>query len=152
MLISHQFLKNILLGTCQRYIKAERAPFVFFLNFCSCILWLCAGPSLLIHRFSLVAESGGCCLSWRLGLSFLWLWSLVSRPSDFSSCSLRTQEHRLGRCGARVWLPRATWNLPGPRSGPASPALAAEFLATGPPGKSGPLIFLTFRFETHMPL
>ena len=105
MLISHQFLKNILLGTCQRYIKAKRAAFVFFLNFCSCILWRCwAFPA--VHRFSLVAESCGCCLSRRLGLSFLWLWSTVSRRSDFSSCSLRTQEHRLGRCGARVWLPR----------------------------------------------
>ena len=34
------------------------------------------------------------------------------------------------------------WNLPGPGIEPMSPALAGEFLATGPPGK--PLNFFWF--------
>ena len=41
----------------------------------------------------------------------------------------------LGSCGARAWLLRAMWDLPGPGLEPVSPALAGRFLTTVPPGK-----------------
>ena len=43
---------------------------------------------------------------------------------------------RLSSCGARVYLLRGMWDLPGPRIEPVSPALAGGFLTTAPPGKS----------------
>ena len=39
-------------------------------------------------------------------------------------------------CGARVWLLRGMWSLPGSGIQPVSSALAGRFLSTGPPGKS----------------
>ena len=42
----------------------------------------------------------------------------------------------LSSCGAQPKLPRGVWGLPGPGIEPKSPALANEFLTTGPPAKS----------------
>ena len=39
-------------------------------------------------------------------------------------------------CGTQAWLPRCTWDLPGPGIEPMSSALADAFLTSGPPGKS----------------
>ena len=52
------------------------------------------------------------------------------------SCDLRALEHRLSSCGARAYLLRGMWDLPGPGVEPVSPALASGFLTTVPPGKS----------------
>ena len=53
-----------------------------------------------------------------------------------SSCGSRALECRLSTCGARAYLLRGTWDLPGPGLEPVSPALAGGFLTTAPPGKS----------------
>ena len=47
-------------------------------------------------------------------------------------------EHRLSGCGARAWLLRGMWDLPGPGLEPVSPALAGGLLTTAPPGKPLP--------------
>ena len=44
-------------------------------------------------------------------------------------------EHRLHSCGSVAWIPRGTWDLPGPGTTPSSPALAGRFFTTEPPGK-----------------
>ena len=44
--------------------------------------------------------------------------------------------HRLSSCGARAYLLRGMWDLPGPGLKPMSPALAGVFSTTAPPGKS----------------
>ena len=43
---------------------------------------------------------------------------------------------RLSSCGARAWLLRSMWDLPGPGIEPVSPVLAGRFLTTMPPRKS----------------
>ena len=58
-----------------------------------------------VHRFSLVAVSGGYSslryagFSWR---RLLFLRSMDSRCAGFSSCGLRALERRLSSCGARA--------------------------------------------------
>ena len=71
---------------------------------------------LLIHL-----SSCGCA-----GSSLRWQ---ASDGGGFSCCGAWT-------LGTRAQLLRGTWNLPRPGTEPASPALAAGFLTTGPPGKS----------------
>ena len=59
------------------------------------------------------------------------------RSCRASHCGGNTAlECRPSSLGARAWLPRGRWNLPKPGVEPVSPALAAGFLSTAPPGKS----------------
>ena len=44
-----------------------------------------------------------------------------------SSYGSQALEHRLSSCGARAWLLRGMWDLPGPGLEPVSPALAGGF-------------------------
>ena len=94
--------------------------------------------------FSLVVASGGYSWLWCTGFSSRWLLLLRSTGSrlvGFSSCGSRALERRLGICGARAWLLRGMWDLPGPGLKPMSPALAGGFLTTVPPGKA-PFLFM----------
>ena len=50
----------------------------------------------------------------------------------------RLQTLRLSSCGSRAQLLRDMWDLPRRGLEPVSPALAAGFLTTVPPGKSLP--------------
>ena len=91
------------------------------------------------HRLSLVAGSGGYSSSQCVGFSLRWLFLLQntgSRCVGFSSCSSQALECRLSSFGARAYLLRGIWDLPGPGLEPVSPALAGGFLTTAPPGKS----------------
>ena len=54
----------------------------------------------------------------------------------------RLQTHRLSSCGSWAQLLRGMWDLPRPGLEPASPALAARFSTTVPPGKPPGLFFL----------
>ena len=56
----------------------------------------------------------------------------------------RLQKHRLSSCGSRVQLLRGMWDLPRPGLEPVSPALAARFSTTAPPGK--PQLFYNTQF------
>ena len=87
---------------------------------------------------SLVAVSRGYSLLWCEGFSLEWLlllWSTGSRRGGFRSCGSRAPEHRISNCGARAYLLRDMWDLPGPGLEPVSPASAGGFSTTAPPGK-----------------
>ena len=45
-----------------------------------------------------------------------------------------------GSSSARTQVPHGMWALPRPGIKPVSPALAGEFLTTGPPGKSSSIL------------
>ena len=87
-----------------------------------------------------------CCSVWAShcgGFSCCGARAVVARPSvvvarGLGSCGLRALEHRLSSCGARAWLLRGMWDLPGAGMEPVSlsPALAGGFLTAAPPGKS----------------
>ena len=94
--------------------------------------------------FSLVAEGGGYSLVAVRGL--IAVASLVaghrlwgSRASALLACGPVLQlpglEHSLSSCGARAWLLRGVWDLPGSGIKPVSPTLAGRFFTTEPPGK-----------------
>ena len=51
-------------------------------------------------------------------------------------CGTQALEHRLSSCGARAWLLRGMWDLPGQGIELVSPALGGRILTTVPPGKS----------------
>ena len=84
-----------------------------------------------------------CCGAWashRGGFSFCGARALGVRASvvvahGLSSCGSWAPEHRLSSCGARAYLLRGMWDLPGPGLEPVSPALTGGFLTTAPPGK-----------------
>ena len=83
-----------------------------------------------VRRLSLVAVSGGYSSLQCTGLSSWWLlllWSRGSRRAGFSSCGSRALECRLSSCGARAYLLRGMWDLPGPGLEPVSPVLAGGF-------------------------
>ena len=82
------------------------------------------------HRLSLVAACRGCSL---LCAGLL--------QSDLSCCRAGALEHRISSCGTQAPLLHGTWDLPRPGVEPVSPAVAGEFLTSGPPGKV-PVIFL----------
>ena len=44
----------------------------------------------------------------------------------------------LSSCGTRAYLPRGTWDLPGPESEPMSPALAAGWILNHWTTREGP--------------
>ena len=52
----------------------------------------------------------------------------------------------LSSCGTRAYLPRGTWDLPGPESEPMSPALVGGFLTTGLRGK---VLNKNFKLQTR---
>ena len=90
-----------------------------------------------LHRCewaSLVASSGGCLLGAVCGLLIV-VTSLVEHKPE-SAQVLVVVPLGLSSWGARASLPRSIWNLPGPGFEPMSPALAGEFLTTGPSGRS----------------
>ena len=92
-------------------------------------------------------------LLWCVGFSLWWLLllrSTGSRHAGFSSCGSWALEHRLSSCGAQTQLLHGMWDLPGPGLEPVSPALAAGFLTTAPPGKS-PNVFLLNIFPLLIP-
>ena len=63
------------------------------------------------------------------------MWASVVVAHGLSSCGSWALERRLSSCGARAYLLRSTWDVPGPGLEPVSPALAGGFLTTVPPGK-----------------
>ena len=91
------------------------------------------------RRLSLVAASGGfsCCRARALGAR-----ASVDAVRGLSSRGTWALE-RVGfsSCGARAWLLRRMWDLPGAGLKPVSPALAGGFLTTVPPGKPLRLLF-----------
>ena len=94
--------------------------------------WLCWVP-VAVHGPPLAAVSGGHSSPRCAGLSLLW--PLPLRSTGFSSCGLRALERRLSSCGAWAQLLRGMWDPPGPGPEPMTPALAAGFSTTAPPGK-----------------
>ena len=78
-----------------------------------------------VHGLSLVAVSRGIVVR-----GHLLMQDTGSRVHGFSS---HTQAQS----------PPVMWELPGPGIEPISPALAGEFLATGPPGKSSNFFFFS---------
>ena len=101
---------------------------------------------MLLHGFSVVAESRGCSLVAVRGLLTVAPPLVVeyrpqgSRASVVETCGLRvcgswTLEHRFSSGGARPWLLHGMWNLPRSRIGPMSPSLSGGFFTTEPPGK-----------------
>ena len=82
----------------------------------------------------------GCASSPLLGSGFLWSWCAGHSPVAVGKLLIAVAslvvEHGLSGCHPRAPLPHNMWNLPGPGIEPVSPALAARFLTTGPPGKS----------------
>ena len=107
---------------------------------------------ILVRGLSLAAASGGYTLVAVRGLLIAsaslavehtlqgTLSSLVV-ACGLSSCSSRAPEHRLNSCGTRAWLLRSRRHHPGPEIETMSPALAAGFLTTEPPGKPLLLVF-----------
>ena len=63
------------------------------------------------------------------GFSCCGAWVLGVRTSVVVACGLSS-------CGARPYLLRGVWDLPGPGLEPMSPALVGGFLTTAPPRKS----------------
>ena len=109
----------------------------------------CAGFSL---RWFLLLRSMG---SRRAGFSscgtwaqYLWLTGSVVVAHGLSSCGSRALERRLTSCGARTYLLRSMWDLPGPGLEPVSPALAGGFLTTEPPGKSHVFVLIDIQVFT----
>ena len=101
-----------------------------------------------MHGLSLVAASGGYSLLQCTDFSLRWLlllWNTGSRHAGFSNCGSQALERRLSSCGARAWLLRGMWNLPGPELEPVSPALAGGVLTTAPPGKAPVVLVLMTR-------
>ena len=105
------------------------------------------------HELSLVVASGGYSSLQCAGFSLRWLLLLQSTGSrrlgsvvvasvvvarGLSSCGFWALECRLSSCGARAYLLRSMWDLPGPGLEPVSLALAGGFLTSVPPGKSLP--------------
>ena len=93
--------------------------------------------------FSLVAASGGCSRAVGVGVgvgpSLQWRLLVLSPSSGARGFQklwlLGALEHRLHSCGSLAWIPRGTWDLPGPGATPSPPALAGGFFTTEPPGK-----------------
>ena len=96
--------------------------------FTSCGEW---GLLFLAVRRFLIAMASLCCRAWALGTR-----ASVVVARGLSSCGSQALEHRISSCGARVYLLRSMWDLPGPGIEPVSPVLADGFLTTAPPGKS----------------
>ena len=85
--------------------------------------------------------------------AFLQLWkvgaALQSWFLGFSCCRAEVQGSRASAVVAQAQLLRGTWYLPKPGIEPVSPALAARFLTTGPPGKSQG--FYSYDLSTSIP-
>ena len=112
---------------------------------------------------SVIAASGGHSLvvAWAFSLQWLFfLWGVSSGPLSHCGMGLLiavaflfvgcgSGYESLCSCDAQAQLLCSIWHLP--RSGiePMSPVLAGRFLTTGPPGKSGPLVFKIYKY-THM--
>ena len=62
------------------------------------------------------------------------MWALGIAAHEQSSCSPQALEHRLNRCGTGAQLLQGMWDLPGSGIKPVSPAFAARFFTTEPPG------------------
>ena len=103
----------------------------FFLINLFIYFWLC-WIFIAVHRLSLFVASRG---------HFSSCSVLVSNCVGFSCCRAQALEHQLGSCGVQAQLPRGRWDLLRPGNEPMSPALASEFLTTGPLGKSIRLFF-----------
>ena len=114
-------------GVKPRYDK-HNEPFFFFkktaLYLFMCVFG-CAGSSL----------SDVCFLYFWLVEATLRCSARASHCSGFSCGRARALERMLSSCGTRAYLPRGMWDLPGPGTELASPALQGGFLTTGPPGK-----------------
>ena len=128
------------------YFKIRKYKFYLFLSLLSFfklfilfILFLAAlGLHCCMRDFSSCRVSEGYSSLQCASFSLRWLLllrSTGSRCTAFSSCSSRVLERRLSSCGARAYLLRGMWDLPGPGLEPVSPALAGRFSTTAPPGK-----------------
>ena len=94
-----------------------------------------SGATLRCGAWASHCSGFSCCGAQALGTQ-----ASVVVARGLSSCGSRALECRLSSCGARDWLLRGMWDLPGPGLEPMSPALAGGFLTTAPPGK--PLFFI----------
>ena len=108
-------------------------------------LHCCSGLSLAAASggYTLVAVRGLLIASASLAVEHTLQGTLSSLvvACGLSSCSSRAPEHRLNSCGTQAWLLRSRWHHPGPEIETMSPALAAGFLTTEPPGKPLLLVF-----------
>ena len=71
---------------------------------------------------------------WCMGFTLQWLVLLPSLGLGMWASVVAARGFR--SWGAWAWLLPGMWNLPRPGIEPMSPALAGEFLTTGPRGKS----------------
>ena len=96
-------------------------------------LSLVAGEQALLCCGAQASHCGGfsCCGARTLGVQ-----ASVVAARGLSSCGSRAVESRFSSCGARAYLLRGMWDLPGPGIEPTTSALAGRFLTTAPPGKS----------------
>ena len=114
------------------YIVWKYTSFKIFI--CFWLFWVCVAT----HRLSLVAVSGGYSL---LLCGFLIVvpsvvvehgpkgtWASVVVVCGLNSCGSWALESGLSNCGARTWLLRSMWVLPGSGIEPISPALVGRFL------------------------
>ena len=125
----------------------------FYFKFIYLFIFGCVGPLLLHAGFfqSRHAEATLCCGARAshcsgfscCGAQALSTWASVVEARGLSSCGLWALEHRLSSCGSQAQLLCSTWDLPGPRIEPMSPAFASRFLTTVPQGKSHYLHFKT---------
>ena len=127
--------------------------FFFYGKFCfkKIILFLALLNLHCCSDFSLVWQAGAP-VQWQcVGFSsqqLLLLRSTGSGYEGFSSCGSRPQQLCFPGCRAqtqqcaRAQLLNGTWDLPRPGIEPASPALAAGFFITEPPGKPSIYVLL----------
>ena len=113
-------------------------------NFIIYFIFVCVRPSLMHEGFVYLQQEWGYHSLWYQashcgGFSCR---SQALRSTHFSSWCTWTQELQLPGLQSAGSVMMCMWNLPWPGIEPVSPALAAGFLSTVPPGKSGINIFM----------
>ena len=118
--------------------------FFFFSKFIYLFIFSCVGSSLL-HAGFLQLRRAGVTLRCGVQASHCHGFSCCgTQACGLSHCSSRALGRRLSSCGARAWLLRGMWDLPGPGLQPVSPELAGGLLTTAPPGKPQTIDFSIF--------
>ena len=131
-------------------VACQDPPSMEFSKIISFYLFLAVLGLRCCKGFSLLAASTGYSLVGCMGFSLRWLllWRTGFRHAGLSGCSTGAQQLqfpgskiRLSSCGAWAYLLGSMWDLPGSGIEPMTPALAAGFLSTEPPGKPQSNIF-----------
>ena len=111
----------------------QKVPVGYLFFFLNIYFWLCSA-------FVVACAFSSCSSEWELhsscgvwasqwgDISFLRTWAPGTRASVVLASVLSS-------CGTWASSPHSTRNLPRPGIEPVSPALAAGFLSSGPPGK-----------------